>query len=286
MRRLRSCAVAHTRLFQLNIHHHGKTAQPVPLIVQKIVFDYAARFVLMQIADFHSIHSHVQHFFVQSRDHGSRERLDERFDEGVNDSGSEWSRPHSARRTPQRDSSPSACELIEVRADGAIQSAYKFDGKPPTSLLQMAQHTKLRGVTAALPNGDARHNIAASGTAATARRRLPLVSGVVELATLAPTSLATSTAAVLSPRRTTSAERSEDAFESEFLRVLARVNAALERNEMRLAEKDRRNAVRLEWEAVASVLDRLFVVLLAFVSTLTSLAMIYQRELIELIDLL
>lgn len=41
-----------------------------------------------------------------------------------------------------------------------------------------------------------------------------------------------------------------DSFESDFLRVLNRVHATIARNEMRLAEKDRREAANLEWQQV------------------------------------
>lgn len=41
-----------------------------------------------------------------------------------------------------------------------------------------------------------------------------------------------------------------DEFEHEFLRVMEMVHAAIERNEMRTAEKDRRHAIELEWQQV------------------------------------
>ena len=47
-----------------------------------------------------------------------------------------------------------------------------------------------------------------------------------------------------------------DNFERQFLRVLNKVYQTIERNEVRLAEQDRRDAIKLEWQQVALVIDR------------------------------
>ncbi|KAK6744893.1 hypothetical protein RB195_011546 [Necator americanus] len=70
-----------------------------------------------------------------------------------------------------------------------------------------------------------------------------------------------------------------DEFEHEFLRVITMVNAALERNELRTAEKDRRNAIELEWQQVAMVLDRFLLVVFLIGTTISSFVILYQREL-------
>ncbi|KAK3876955.1 hypothetical protein Pcinc_018292, partial [Petrolisthes cinctipes] len=59
-----------------------------------------------------------------------------------------------------------------------------------------------------------------------------------------------------------------DTFERHFLRVLDKVNLTIEKNEVRLAEQDRRDAIKLEWQQVALVVDRflLWVFLLATIS--------------------
>ena len=51
------------------------------------------------------------------------------------------------------------------------------------------------------------------------------------------------------------------------------------RNEMRLAEKDRRNATELEWQQVALVLDRFLLVVFVIGTAVTSLTILYQRHL-------
>ena len=47
-----------------------------------------------------------------------------------------------------------------------------------------------------------------------------------------------------------------DNFERQFLRVLNKVYQTIERNDARLAEQDRRDAIKLEWQQVALVIDR------------------------------
>lgn len=60
-------------------------------------------------------------------------------------------------------------------------------------------------------------------------------------------------------------------LEAQFVRVLVRVNATIERNEARLAEQERRETAELEWKQVALVLDRfllwLFMATTAIAST-------------------
>ncbi|XGW14959.1 hypothetical protein V3C99_000891 [Haemonchus contortus] len=72
-----------------------------------------------------------------------------------------------------------------------------------------------------------------------------------------------------------------DDFESEFLRVLDLVHATIERNEMRVAERDRRDATQLEWQQVAMVLDRFLLIVFLIGTALSSFLILYQRDIIE-----
>ncbi|KAI1710358.1 neurotransmitter-gated ion-channel transmembrane region domain-containing protein [Ditylenchus destructor] len=92
------------------------------------------------------------------------------------------------------------------------------------------------------------------------------------------TNQASSSSGIFALNDVSSLACSLDTFESEFLRVLAKVHATIERNEMRLAEKDRRNAMKLEWQQVAMVLDRFFFYLFFVITVVSSLAIIYQRQ--------
>ncbi len=62
----------------------------------------------------------------------------------------------------------------------------------------------------------------------------------------------------------TSAPVPTDNFERQFLKVLHKVYQTIEKNETRLTEQDRRDQIRLEWQHVALVVDR--ILLLCFLS--------------------
>lgn len=51
-----------------------------------------------------------------------------------------------------------------------------------------------------------------------------------------------------------------DPFELQFSRVLQRVNQTIERNEIRLMEQDKREVIKLEWQQVALIADRVLLV--------------------------
>ena len=56
---------------------------------------------------------------------------------------------------------------------------------------------------------------------------------------------------------TTIPSSNEPAFEKQFVRVLHKVYQTIEKNEIRLADQDRRDQIKLEWQQVALVVDRL-----------------------------
>ncbi|XP_069175739.1 neuronal acetylcholine receptor subunit alpha-10 [Procambarus clarkii] len=60
-----------------------------------------------------------------------------------------------------------------------------------------------------------------------------------------------------------------DTFERHFIRVLNKVYQTIEKNEIRLAEQDRRDTIKLEWQQVALVVDR-FLLWIFIVATISS----------------
>uniref|UniRef100_A0A0K0EVU7 Neuronal acetylcholine receptor subunit alpha-10-like n=1 Tax=Strongyloides venezuelensis TaxID=75913 RepID=A0A0K0EVU7_STRVS len=80
----------------------------------------------------------------------------------------------------------------------------------------------------------------------------------------------------------TPSTNNEESFEDDFLSVLEKLHASMERNEFRLAEKDLRNTRQLEWQQVALVLDRFFLLLFMFGTIIISMAILFQRQIISL----
>lgn len=50
---------------------------------------------------------------------------------------------------------------------------------------------------------------------------------------------------------------SRDKFEQQFIEVLNKVTQTIEKNEIRMANQDRREIMKIEWQQVAQVVDRL-----------------------------
>lgn len=65
-----------------------------------------------------------------------------------------------------------------------------------------------------------------------------------------------------------------DSTERQFMRVLQKVYQTIEKNEMRLAEQDRRDTIRHEWQHLALILDRLLLVCFVILTASVSLALI------------
>ncbi|XP_014674123.1 PREDICTED: ligand-gated ion channel 4-like, partial [Priapulus caudatus] len=71
-------------------------------------------------------------------------------------------------------------------------------------------------------------------------------------------------------------QSSMDLFERQFIKVLNKVYQTIEKNEIRLAEQDRRDTIRLEWQQVALVVDRILLWVFILVTTIVSLVIIYS----------
>ena len=56
-----------------------------------------------------------------------------------------------------------------------------------------------------------------------------------------------------SPPPPPSTPGSSDSFERQFLRVLHKVYQTIEKNEIRLADQDRRDQIKLEWQQVGGL---------------------------------
>ncbi|XP_013408627.1 neuronal acetylcholine receptor subunit alpha-10-like [Lingula anatina] len=71
---------------------------------------------------------------------------------------------------------------------------------------------------------------------------------------------------------------SSDNFEKQFSRVLQKVYQTIERNEMRLAEQDRRDAIKLEWQQVAQVVDRLLLYIFVLTTVMVTMVTIITAQ--------
>ena len=61
-----------------------------------------------------------------------------------------------------------------------------------------------------------------------------------------------------------------ESYEQRLSQMLTRVTAAIERNETRLEDQDRREAIQLEWNQVALVCDRTLLLVFFVVTTVAT----------------
>lgn len=86
-----------------------------------------------------------------------------------------------------------------------------------------------------------------------------------------------------SPQNQTFSQHNKDSeamssFEQYFLKVLEKVSTAIEMNEQRLAEEDEREKIKLEWQHVARIIDRVLLTIFVLVTLTTTLAIMVQAE--------
>lgn len=80
----------------------------------------------------------------------------------------------------------------------------------------------------------------------------------------------------LQSRLSSPTHSSSDDFERQFKRVLTKVYQTIERNEIRLAEQDRRDVIKLEWQQVAQMVDRLFLTVFVCVTIIVTCIVMFK----------
>ena len=68
----------------------------------------------------------------------------------------------------------------------------------------------------------------------------------------------------------TGIRESGGAYEQRLSQLLTRVSDAIERNEARLSDQDRREAIQLEWKQVALVCDRILLLIFVIITTVAT----------------
>uniref|UniRef100_A0A1I7RZK5 Neurotransmitter-gated ion-channel transmembrane region n=2 Tax=Bursaphelenchus xylophilus TaxID=6326 RepID=A0A1I7RZK5_BURXY len=220
-----SLATAMTVL-TLNVHHQGTTGCAVPAVVQRVVMGYLAKMLLMNPGYYHSINEHVDYFY--SKEHGKdrEERL-----------CSSWLMKgfHVKKSVSPRASAPVITQpprhkkennMVKKRvswSNDALQHATtNGDVNHVDETLSYNESVELNGITT---NGSVKTG---------ADDTIPLVERM-QTTTLTTTTTSLATRYVSLKRTRSLAEphghtaSTEDMFEDEFLRVLARVHGTIER---------------------------------------------------------
>ncbi|TKR57608.1 hypothetical protein L596_030288 [Steinernema carpocapsae] len=242
-----SLATAMT-VFTLNVHHNGVHGRPVPELVQKIAFQVVARALCLKVETYHSITNHVHHLY--EKEYGKQE---DRFMLRTSLISTTSIQAPMSEEPERINGPPEYTEQVPL----VDLTTKLLNGSPHTEKIHAKEAVKKK---VSFSNESLR-SIRLNGTVGCGMGS----SSIDRLPTTA--------------NGGTAGSSSQDPFESEFLKVLHRVHATIERNEMRLAEKDRRDATKLEWQQVALVLDRFLLIVFVVGTAMVSLTIIYQRQL-------
>ncbi|KAH7731108.1 CBN-ACR-21 protein [Aphelenchoides avenae] len=272
-----SLATAMT-VFTLNVHHHGRNADAVPEFVQRLAFDYAAKFLFLKIEHYHSINEHVEYFHKKEHAGDSLAATRKKPKGGTISTAALLAKSYRSP-TPMSRTANYRRTLSEI-----AKKPHANDLSPDLTSMKKRVSFSNDSIAslAVIPNGTSSccHS-PAPNCQSPVSKSLPNHSPVLSTKSAnAVHTLETNRSRAQHGETSTVTDRQdEDMFENEFLRVLCKVHAIIERNEMRLAEKDRRNAARLEWHQVALVLDRFLFFSFVAITAFTSFGIIYQRHL-------
>ena len=70
----------------------------------------------------------------------------------------------------------------------------------------------------------------------------------------------------------------DENFERFFIHVLTKLNSTIELNERRMADQDERERIKLEWQHVARVVDRILLTVFMVVTLTFTSAIMFQSE--------
>ncbi|CAD6185689.1 unnamed protein product [Caenorhabditis auriculariae] len=258
-------------VFTVNIHHNGVHGNPVPPLLQIFAFRFLSKVLFVHIEPFHSITHHVRHMY-ESKSNSQKENPHERR------------RSSSYQLKPTQElpleTSPSTTALCQVHRRLIEQENNNEDDEDTQS-----------------PSSPRSHSVPDKSTPVQGRKtRFSLSTGIGTPPRVKKVSFSTTTRndSMDSPiygRKFGQTQEPElpksparlvgDVFEEEFLRVMAQVHAVIERNEMRVAERDKRDAIALEWQQVAMVLDRFLLLVFLIGTTTATFLILNQRQIFE-----
>ncbi|KAL3115765.1 hypothetical protein niasHT_007770 [Heterodera trifolii] len=294
-------------VFTLNIHHIGTNGPPVPRILQKLLFGRVSRLLLLNLEkQYHSINEHVNYFI------GKQKKAEQK--EKKASPSPRVRRAHSANffGANGADGGVFVDSNVQFVADGS--NSLPKTKKKRVSFTDDYNFCCQQQKNGALPSASA--TTVSLPTHRYGRRILSLISPVIpshkhhpncakmRVATVSnigkkrhrQKDQSSSNMGTISPHSSANRSRSpsalsttgeedvqqkgdeDTAFESEFIKVIGRLQEVIERNELRLVEKDRRNAEKIEWQQVALVLDRFFLVLFSIGTALVLMLLLFNDQ--------
>ncbi|GFO47878.1 neuronal acetylcholine receptor subunit alpha-9-ii [Plakobranchus ocellatus] len=246
-------------VFTLNIHHKGARGKAVPMIIKKICFDGLAKLFCMR---------------VDTWDDNGVDLVSTEFSPDCNGVPSGSSNYIRLKVANKQETDPSSMELKQphemshvnrVEIPPLLEHDHQVNGAlPPRPVGFPGFRRSFGGFNTA---SAALHTSAASNSSSS--------SASIGGAEFSPPDLSQQTQQQqqyhsqqpLPPQQQQQQQQQQQllqlqlqqqqTFELYFSRVLQRVYQTIEQNDIRLAEKDKREGIKLEWQQVAQITDRL-----------------------------
>ncbi|CAG0886492.1 unnamed protein product [Cyprideis torosa] len=262
----------------LNLHHRGMRGREVPKIIKTLVFGYLAKLLWIRLDPPDHVQSSPKQASKQVFQDGwpivdgvtvTQAFSSSSYSKGGGDCPN---RPHPPGYGPG--SKLSSVHLyqpnIDLSAQEVIPEQYIQFFSPPQLIRTGSEypphHQRHHGAELQNPstNQSARTSSISNDTLDTALTEGgSITGGGMSMGPLpvdpSRTPLVTENGGLGRSRSVYRMPPSIENFERQFIRVLNKVYNTIERNETRLAEQDRRDTIRLEWQQLALVIDRFVV---------------------------
>lgn len=289
-------------VFTVNIHHTGVHGYPVPPFLQIFAFRYLSKLLFVRIEPYHSIAHHVRHMY--QKEHPNECTLSAGLHyKRLQDFDTKVAKKQEECGLLQRDTSnlsvisanvhcnPDDRLLLSTRptrnfdSEKSLRSSLSIKSASPMVKKKVSFSSLSHETPIDSPIYGRKLGRTQSQSATTSHHRNSNGNGGVQM-TSSESSHQNQNPPKISLTDVDDVFENEqqpkvDEFEKEFLRVMSMVHGIIERNEMRVAERDKRDAIALEWQQVAMVLDRFLLVVFLIGTSMSTFVILNQRSLFE-----
>ncbi|EGT46252.1 CBN-ACR-21 protein [Caenorhabditis brenneri] len=284
-------------VFTVNIHHTGVHGYPVPPFLQIFAFRYLSKILFVRIEPYHSIAHHVRHMYQKEHPnectlsaglHYKRlQDFDTKQAKKEEECGLQRDNSNLSVISANVHCNPDDRLLLSTNLQGKIQkncdasekslrSSLSIRSASPTVKKKVSFSSLSHETPIDSPIYGRKLGRTQSQTASSSHRNSNGNGGITPEIPPPKISL-TDVDDVFENEQ----QPIVDEFEKEFLRVMSMVHGIIERNEMRVAERDKRDAIALEWQQVAMVLDRFLLVVFLIGTSMSTFVILNQRNLFE-----
>ncbi|UMM21166.1 hypothetical protein L5515_002965 [Caenorhabditis briggsae] len=285
-------------VFTVNIHHTGVHGYPVPPFLQIFAFRYLSKILFVRIEPYHSIAHHVRHMYQKEHPNectlsaGLHYKRLQDFDtkqvKKQEECGLQRDMSNLSVISANVHCNPDDRLLLSTKSsrnidpEKSLRSSLSIKSASPT-VKKKVSFSSLNSHETPIdsPIYGRKLGRTQSQTATSSHNRNSNGNGGITSESHPPQNPPKISLTDVDDVFENEQQPVVDEFEKEFLRVMSMVHGIIERNEMRVAERDKRDAIALEWQQVAMVLDRFLLVVFLIGTSMSTFVILNQRSLFE-----